>query len=271
MAGRWPRLLVREELATALRGLGLRSGDDVMVHAGLSGLGYLPNGADDVIGALSDVVGEEGTLLAPAHTGQLTDPAGWSDPPVPPEWLARIRDEMAPFDPARTPVRNRGVVPEQLLRHPQVRRSDHPLNSVAALGARADAYTATHPLHAPEGAGSPYHRLCEKGGRALMLGCGLDRCTALHVAEYLADCPYLRTAGLRVLAADGKGGKAFVRLERYAEESSGFIKLEKPLRERGWLHEGAIGDYPMRLLDLGPAVDWLTGVLRDDPDHLRQP
>ena len=58
-----------------------------MVHSSMSSLGYVVNGALDVIDALLEAVGPEGTLLMPAHTGQLTDPADWKDPTLCPDWV----------------------------------------------------------------------------------------------------------------------------------------------------------------------------------------
>jgi len=119
----WPRLLTRTDLTGIFRGLGVSPGMSVIVHSALSGLGYLVNGPYDIIDALRDIVGAEGTLLVPAHSGQLTDPADWVNPPVPEEWMETIRQNMNPFDPQRTPTRNRGVLVDYFLRYSGVKRS----------------------------------------------------------------------------------------------------------------------------------------------------
>ena len=80
-AGREPVTPAR--LAAELGELGLRRGATVIVHTSLSGIGWVPGGAQGVIAALLEVLGDTGTLVMPTHTGHLTDPAGWQAPPVP--------------------------------------------------------------------------------------------------------------------------------------------------------------------------------------------
>lgn len=266
-AAAWPRLMTRDALADLFRRVGVRPGMSVMVHASLSGLGYLPNGPYDVIGAILDLIGPDGTLLAPTHTGQLTDPAGWKNPPVPAEWVDAVRRAMEPFDPARTPVRNRGLLPEFVLRMPGVRRSAHPLNSVAALGGRAAHFTATHPLDESEGVGSPCHKLYEAHGHVLLLGVGLSACTALHAAEFIADSPYLYGSRMNVLV----GRDEFRTLRKYPGSSEQFEKLRPILKASGALAEITLGTYPIALVALAPAIDAALAKLRTDPDWLRTP
>ena len=263
----WPRLMAREVLAETFRRAGVRPGMAVMVHASLSGLGYLPNGPYDVIHALLDVIGREGTLLVPTHTGQLTDPADWRNPPVPAEWVDAIRAAMEPFDPARTPVRNRGLLPEFVLRMPGARRSTHPLNSVAAIGAHAAHFTATHLLDESEGVGSPCHKLYEVSGHALLLGVGLDSCTAIHAAEFIADSPYLRDSRMNVLV----GHNEFRRLRKYPGTSAHFEKLRPILKASGALTELTLGAYPITFVALAPAIDTALARMKTEPDWLRTP
>jgi aminoglycoside 3-N-acetyltransferase len=263
----WPRLMTRDALAETFRRAGVRSGMAVMVHASLSGLGYLPNGPYDVIHALLDLVGPQGTLLVPTHSGQLTDPADWRNPPVPAEWIEPIRAAMEPFDPASTPVRNRGLLPEFVLRMPGVHRSPHPLNSVAAIGAGAARFTATHPLDESEGVGSPCHTLYESNGHVLLLGVGLDACTALHTAEFLADSPYLVESRMNVLV----GRNEFRRLRKYPGTSAYFEKLRPILKASGALTELSLGVYPITLVALAPAVEAALTHMKTDPDWLRTP
>ena len=126
------RILTKGDCLELFQRVGIIPGMSVMVHSSLKGFGYLVNGPYDLIDAMMESVHPRGTILVPTHTGQLTDPADWTSPPVPAEWVEKIRREMKPFDPKKTPVRNRGILPEHFLRYAGVKRSLHPVNSVAA-------------------------------------------------------------------------------------------------------------------------------------------
>ena len=90
-------------LVDELRALGLDDGMTVMVHSSLSRLGFVLGGAQTVVAALHETVGPGGTIMMPTHSGALSDPSKWQNPPVPETWWQTIRDEMPAFDPALTP------------------------------------------------------------------------------------------------------------------------------------------------------------------------
>ena len=83
--------LTRRSLARTLRACGLARGQVVLVHSSMSKLGWIVGGAEVVILALLDVIGQEGTLMMPTHTSDNSDPARWENPPVPEAWWPVIR------------------------------------------------------------------------------------------------------------------------------------------------------------------------------------
>ena len=172
-----------------LTGLGVRPGMLLNVHSALSRLGWVVGGAQSVIQGLLDSLGGQGTLMMPSHSGQLSNPANWRNPPAPETWWETIRSGMPAYDPDRTPTRLMGAIPELFRTWPGVRRSAHPQTSHAALGPLAEAIVAEHPLECLFGDASPIGRLYALDGHVLLLGVGHGNNTVLHLAEDRAEFP----------------------------------------------------------------------------------
>ncbi len=66
------KLVTPDDMKTALKDLGVRKGQAIMVHISLSSLGYVCGGAQSVIEALLESVGDEGTIMMPTQS--------WKDP-----------------------------------------------------------------------------------------------------------------------------------------------------------------------------------------------
>ncbi|KOV69783.1 aminoglycoside N(3)-acetyltransferase [Streptomyces sp. MMG1121] len=185
-------LVTRDTVATQLRLLGVKSGEILLVHSSLSSLGWVNGGAVAVVQGLLDALGPDGTLVVPTQTGDLSDPAVWSNPPVPERWWDRIRATMPAYDPLVSPSRGVGVIPETVRTWPGALRSAHPQTSFAAVGPHAREITDGHAHDCRLGERSPLARLERRDARVLLLGAGYDACTAFHLAEYRIPAPLVR-------------------------------------------------------------------------------
>jgi len=239
----------KEDIKAGLMRLGLKKGDTVGVHSSLSSFGYVEGGADTVIDALLETVGERGNIVMSTHSANLSE-----DKRTPEmialgiSWLFRI----LPYDPSKTPVTT-GIIPETFRKRKGVVRGLHPSLSIAASGPKAKVLS--------EG----WHRLCELDGYILLIGVGLDRCTAMHLAEKRVRFP---DHILKKITPP----KWFA--EKYPEEEwewdvgpyPDFAKLTQPCVERGIMKIVKVGRSTLRLAKLRELIDLYVEYLERNPD-----
>ncbi|MGK5640907.1 aminoglycoside N(3)-acetyltransferase [Streptomyces sp. URMC 126] len=242
----------RTSLSRDLARLGVAPGDTLLVHSSLSSLGWVCGGALTVVHALMDAVGEHGTLVVPTHTPDNSDPADWSNPPVPESWWPVIRAESPAYDPRVTPALGMGVIPETVRTWPGAVRSAHPQTSFAAVGPRAAALVAEHAPDSMLGEGSPLARLEEAGGRVLLLGTGFEKCTAFHLAEYRVPRPPRTEYACAVRASDG--GRAWASFTDVALDERDFGRLGEAFAATGAVTTGRVGQATAHLFSLAEAV-----------------
>jgi aminoglycoside 3-N-acetyltransferase len=243
----------REGIAADLRALGIQSGEVLLVHSSLSSLGWINGGPVTVIQALQDVLGPEGTLVMPAHSGEYSDPAEWGNPPVPQAWHETIRRTMPLFDVRRTPTRGMGRIAELFRTWPDVMRSSHPQVSFAACGKQAALVTADHELAYSLGETSPLARVYELDGRVLLLGVGFDRNTSFHLAEYRVPDPPLVKVGAPWLRDGAKVWQVFDDVEL---DDGVFPEIGQALECEDGVTLGPVRAATCRLFDQRPAVDF---------------
>lgn len=264
----------RADLKADLRALGLRPRDAVLVHAGLRTIGSMIDGPDTLVGALLDAVSPGGTVLAHAGWSALYETLLDVDGRVPRRW----RKHVPPFDARSSRAdRNHGVLPEFVRTWPGAFRSGSPRASVAAVGARAEWFTADHPIQFGYGSGSPFAKLVAAGGKVAALGAPVETMTLLRHAEHLADVEYKDVTRYEVPFAT-PGGTAWRTVEEFdtgadlrgLNTRSTFATLVTDFVNDGGGSTGFVGDAVSLVVDARElcafAVRWIERAHSDDDE-----
>lgn len=232
--------VTQEDVKVKLQDFGFRKGDRIMVHSSLSSFGHVVGGAEAIIKALMDVVGEEGTILMPTFNHGA---------PFSPN-----RDGI--FDPQKTPTIN-GKIPDTFWRIDGVYRSLNPTHAFAAWGKDAKRYIKDHHLTLTMGEESPLGMIALDGGYQINLGTTHHTTTAKHVAEVINRSPCIgyRTEEYPIRLPDGNivNHRTWGWRERGCPltDSGEFIEIEmekRKLQKKGYIGNALVTYF--RLLDL---------------------
>lgn len=243
--------ITQHDITQGLRGLGLGSGDRVLVHSALSSFGHVEGGADAVIDALLATVGATGTMLVPTLTGD--ESLSPQNPPV--------------FDPANTACWT-GRIPETFRQRPEAIRSLHPTHSVAAIGADADSLTRDHidSLTPCDGL-SPYGKLAQlDNGHILLIGVNHESNTTMHHVEEEVGAAYHMQSELAAtrIIVNGDTITRHSLLHAYGTPRH-FNIMEPLLLERGIQRNRQIGAATLRLIQADKMVAVTAQALRASP------
>jgi aminoglycoside 3-N-acetyltransferase len=187
----------RQSIADDFVRIGLKPGDLLYLRVGLRQVGLRSVQVTDVfINGILDVLGADGTLIAPAFT----------------ETSYRWSRSLAVFN-AETPP-STGAFSKLMLTQPGAVRSSHPTHSFVALGARAAEILADH---CSKGASfEPIRKVVEADGLMALVGCLEDSpgFSTVHLAQFdlgLSQQHYVRF--LRAVRRGSEQGAVFNPVE----------------------------------------------------------
>ena len=127
------KTIFKSDIVDAIKSADLQRGDSVMVHTSLGKIGYVCGGAQVVIEALIEIVGEEGTIMMPTQSWKNLDPEdGVHGDADETDW-DRIRENWPAYNKAITPTNTMGAVAEMFRSWPGTMRRHLQLESFMNL------------------------------------------------------------------------------------------------------------------------------------------
>ena len=248
-------ILTKEELIKHFKACGVSEGQAIFVHTSLKSLGFVVGGAETLIRALLEIVGEEGTLMMPSQTWKNLDPSTgvhWEEPE---EWWPIIRKNWPAYDKEVTPAIGMGVVAEMFRKWPGAKRTNHPARSIAAVGKHAEYITEEHDLSNIFGENSPLDKLYKLNGYVLLIGVGYEKNTSLHLAETRASFSSKKfTNESSAIMVNGK--REWVTYNTQAVDDEDFIRLGEEFDREKNIKIHKVGNADVRFMSQRELVDW---------------
>ena len=238
--------ITQSDIEQALRALGLGQRDAVEVHVSLSRLGWVEGGADTLIAALQQVVGDAGAIVMSAYLVSPALPLSDDERARGIEWKVRV------LPPGSEEPTGMGAVADLFCRKPGT-VTGQGMHRVCAWGRDADQHSQ----------GFQYLRSLD--GWVLLIGVGIDRCSSMHLAEQVPipdqinaywrlpedlqrDYPPDRWA----IGYGGPPGDAWGKVQEKAER-------------RGWIRHGRIGAAECLLFRADAVIGLYEHLRRTDP------
>ena len=192
--------VTKENIEDALKKVGVKEGACLLVHSGLSSLGYIDGSTNTVIAALKSAVGDDGTLIAPI----FTFPYLMFDGDVNKGYGFRPYDTRKDGNLRDLTIRT-GALGKAILKTSGAHRSNHATHEWVALGKDAKACTETHGLlERATNENSPMKHALDRNGDVIFIGCGIGSNTFIHFVEIMAGVDFAEPACIQYVDEDGR-------------------------------------------------------------------
>lgn len=222
----------------------------LIVHSAFAGLSRQGFRADAVIESFLEHV-RDGGLFMPTMT-----------------WRT-VTKKKRDWDELETPSHT-GVLTEIFRTRYATARSIHPTHSIAGWGRNAARLLARHQVDdTPVSENSPYGLMRDYDTFVLMLGVGLECCTAIHLPEEtIAEDFYVlpRDSATVYPCRDRAGIVHQVAARRHRRLDRDFPKFASPLVAKGLLRAGRIGDCPWSIVKMADLLREVFAALIDDAE-----
>jgi aminoglycoside 3-N-acetyltransferase len=235
----------RDALIPILQRCAVQRDGVLIVHSAIGALSRRGYRAEAMIESLLGYL-KGGTLIMPTMTWRTVTPKN-------PVW-----DEIATAS-------HTGVMTEIFRTQFATARSIHPTHSAAGYGEAAKLLVSRHHVDdTPVSSNSPYGLMRDYDTYIMMIGVGLEACTAIHLPEEtIAADVYLRPpeTAETYRCKDRNGIEHLVRTRRHRRLDRDFPQFGPPLAAKGQLYTGQIDDCPYTVVSLRYLLREITAAL----------
>src|SRR5690625_5154908 len=242
-------------LKSDLKRIGIKEEMTLIVHSSLNSIGWVSGGALTLIQAIQETITNQGTLIMPSHSTDLSDPKDWINPKANKNEYEIVIKYIPAFDPQITPTYGLGVVPELFRTLPNVKRSNHPAYSFSAWGKEKDYILNNHSLNNGLGEESPLARIYDLNGYVLLLGTEYDSNTSMHLIEHRVGVFPRTTEKSPVIYKNKKSWETYN--EREYEETN-TIQIRSTFEKKQKVNTDMIRKAPSKLMNQKKLIDFTT-------------
>ncbi len=251
------KIVTRKQINSDLIQIGISKDMVLLLCADIKKIGWIPGGSQSIIIELEDILTENGTLIMPTFTEELSDPSNWKKRKIPQLWYEKIRNEIPVYDENLSPSFQSGIITEIFRKQRGVVRSKHPLYSFSAWGKKKYEIINNHSINYGLGPASPLGKLYLLKGYVLLVGNDFFQNISLHLAEILASDPS-REKIKKAYPVKEYGEKAWKKLDDIEYNSSDFNKITREyLKEnKKDSKSGKIGEADSHLINYKEFIDF---------------
>ena len=244
--------MTNDVLISKFKELGVKEDDVLLVHSSFNSLGNISNDPNDVIDALLEILGKNGTLIFPTFNFDFCN--------------------GVPFNVNETPSQM-GIITEFVRKNPNSIRTKDPVYSFAIMG-KLRKELGNLVYESCYGKNSMFAQLRKHNGKILIIGLAYnDSMTFFHHIEEIEGCDYryFKEFNGNIIDFDGTHKKTkikiFVRnLEKKVQTDVN--KMGKILENDGLVNKIKIGNGDMKFLDANQVYTRTTEELKNNPHIL---
>lgn len=241
------KTITKRNIIDELLKLGLNPDDEIEVHSSLSSFGYVDGGAETVISALKEVVGENGSIFMPALRFSKELPLTEKDKSLGITTKIQILPENCEHSAM-------GVIADTFRQMPDTITNDG-IFRISAWGKSASKVKD----------GLQY--LIHNGGKALMFGVDIYKLTAMHYVEDLLPDNIKNHFPL-----SDKINRIYPPNQWLIEAGTFSVKpwytIQNMAYEKGVIKDGLIGNSKAMLFDIWDVVGLYEQELKNNPYKL---